>query len=1512
MTRCSWARPTWAALRMMACLSVGAMVASGPATAGPTSYDPKSRSFRLTYTYAAVPAINSSAEQIAAAGTRQTASKEQDAQVRAVHAAVSDQLSQATGGRARVGSLDFVDEIRAADIVISLTGDPGRSGAADLGTIDSRPGQLRIFYETIAKNSKNDVALTTLHELCHYLFALPDEYQTNLQPACPATNLNGPGCIMDNYFSGVRNGWYGRFCGPDHNPAAPQPGTVISSHSAGQSCQEIVDDFFRKFDLTGPAPSDADPAATPVDPDRPFSGPFKDLVAATSSYLRSPPKADDPAAKAATRSTSPSALRTRAERFLREQVARNRGRAGFVEPTATQLRTAIARAVTEAIAGPTFNPKTAEPPSSRFDTRFVEVLLGKARELAQGVTPRSNAMSRSRPGSSDRQTERTLRELQQRVGRELVAFAKTSLRFNDRDLPREQRALSPAEAKFIEQVARTASAEATGGTTEFGTFLKAAYLHVELDQEIAANVGRIADELGIPGTENRDTRIRAINTELGRTDLSRYALPGRTAFSFGERKTLLVAPLPRDPAGDFIPIQAGRDVAYPCIRDLVLNQFIRLIRRERPEVVTEDSPNLPGLRPASLSVGRRSPYTAEETQAVVDRRYQRFLAILAYLTDEVRRNRVENIAILVPPGGLPDELGQAFESFRERMLYGADVRLDLIFIGTATVPDRLRDLQVRTGGSAMIAFDVDDVGAIAQRLKKEGVSGSWVIPPQKGIIDFTNRTQNFGVGDPDAAPVIPDTSVDSMIKLFEETVRKPLIELNWIQSRLIRAIDRAPRMKVEALNVARPVLDDMAQVRARLQQIRTWLTAIHDNQQVDRNRQAIKGAILEIRGLLSLHAGELDQLQTCLLSTDEALDAEIKSAFMRRAGGLLHQYRTLEQRALESERRANARVRQGVAEPDQPDGLPRTVEEAWSIAAREHRDAAESAVRAAWLLKNYTAYDHEQFKDRTDDLSSSTWRNKAAAQIKLLEDVERRMDLAARPMVRKYLGSGRASETGEGQGGAARQYRIASEIAADLAKLPKGVNDLFEIQYDLRRFAGAAYERAAMALDPTSRDDLKPVEAVPMPLKSLPTLKSATISRSKLADFVEVVESEPREDATGRLDLVLHPSFDPNSDPTADPDPNTLDTPVEARELVEENLPVLVNNMLAGIIRIEDMFMKHLADAENREYYRTVLQRLRLPDGATLRAFGDDGKLKEIPLQKFQAEDNADFQLILNLTRPMQIDAIKANPPVMVLYRDDREIPTPYLQIDRDATTDTMLVYQLPNPRLSAGRIPAGMYTPKILFREDHLPAFGFEKKVTFTFSVATDRITRLGTTDPRPNVQLIAALRQDPPYDKDKDPIEAEEVAYRGLVRSEMFEAIVEVQVNSGAPVKGVDVTGSFQRISLDPTDSQDIRTETVQFMDDGKAPDMLRDDGIYTAKIPLEPPPRKDAVYRVIIQAMTTDESEYTGVAEAIGDPNLEKAVKDELDAGEPVAKPNPKPDDRDKPSFQRATSLTFRAKP
>jgi len=361
-----------------------------------------------------------------------------------------------------------------------------------------------------------------------------------------------------------------------------------------------------------------------------------------------------------------------------------------------------------------------------------------------------------------------------------------------------------------------------------------------------------------------------------------------------------------------------------------------------------------------------------------------------------------------------------------------------------------------------------------------------------------------------------------------------------------------------------------------------------------------------------------------------------------------------------------------------------------------------------------------------------------------------------------------------------------------------------------------------------------------------------------------------------------------------------------------------------------------LANLQNRDYYRTVLERLRLPEEAILRAYADDGKLKEIPLQRFQAEDNSDYQLILNLSRPLQIDAIKANPPDMILYRDDRavirlgssgpsgarpdliversdrEVTAPYLQLDPDATTDTMLVYQLPNPRLSAGRIPAGMYTPKVLFREDHLPAFGEEKQVAFTFSVATERIARLGTTDPRPNVQLIAALRQDPPYDTDKDPIEAEEAAFRGVVRSEMFEAIVEVQVNSGAPVKGVDVTGSFQRISLDPTDSQDIRTETVQFMDDGKAPDMLRDDGIYTAKIPHDPPPRKDAVYRVIIQAMTTEKSEYTGVSEAIGDPNVEKSVKDELDAGDPVATPNPKPDDRDKPSFQRATSLTFRAKP
>src|SRR5207244_8199204 len=82
---------------------------------------------------------------------------------------------------------------------------------------------------------------------------------------------------------------------------------------------------------------------------------------------------------------------------------------------------------------------------------------------------------------------------------------------------------------------------------------------------------------------------------------------------------------------------------------------------------------------------------------------------------------------------------------RLRVLNDTDVRIDAILVGHATIPLRLRDLVAQTGGSVQSGVDLDEVGALAQRLENEAASGSWVTIPQKGYVDLSTR-KAIGVG----------------------------------------------------------------------------------------------------------------------------------------------------------------------------------------------------------------------------------------------------------------------------------------------------------------------------------------------------------------------------------------------------------------------------------------------------------------------------------------------------------------------------------------------------------------------------------------------------------------------------------------------------------------------------------------------------------------------------------------------------------------------------------------------
>ena len=176
---------------------------------------------------------------------------------------------------------------------------------------------------------------------------------------------------------------------------------------------------------------------------------------------------------------------------------------------------------------------------------------------------------------------------------------------------------------------------------------------------------------------------------------------------------------------------------YVLVRDRGFQDFSRLINRERIELVEPrfQTDLLSGGQPLTVRIER--PF--EVAQFANDARIRaerntNFQALLNDLFDQLQRDRLENIAVLVPPGGLPPGLEQSLNVLRAKLTEGADVRLDVVLVGPIEIPSTLRDLSTRSRGSVLTVTDLDEVGAIAQRLKNEQTSGSLLIIPQPGTI----------------------------------------------------------------------------------------------------------------------------------------------------------------------------------------------------------------------------------------------------------------------------------------------------------------------------------------------------------------------------------------------------------------------------------------------------------------------------------------------------------------------------------------------------------------------------------------------------------------------------------------------------------------------------------------------------------------------------------------------------------------------------------------------------------
>jgi hypothetical protein len=650
---------------------------AGAALAGPATYDRESRSFSFSYTFAnlstAGPTLN-----LAQVGQVQKPTAEQEQKVRALVKLVSDVMEQATQGRGKIGTLKYVDTIKDADLVISLTGQPASPGWAMLRATDGNPGQMALYYQSLEPRIRQEVVYTAVHEIFHYVFGLADEYDRSKFPGgCPPAS-GGPGCLMDNYNGppGGR-GYFGRLCKPgEHNS---RPAQV-------QSCQEIVDKFFddRKVEKSEVKPFVADERTTVI----------ASAVAQVQSEVKSRP----------TRPPA-SSLTSRSRSILQEVIDLfNRNNPDKVTMTRQQIEQA-ARLIAQA-ASATPLPKPAGLP---------DALLAQLEDEARRVG--ADLAKEARKSESAR-----ISALRTHLRRFLDALMKT----NNISQDAFGRA---AQTALIDQLARAEGQDEQA--KQLNRLVLQGELGLEMTRTIAGYIVEVLDELDRPGTPVRLGILEGFDERL-----AKLSIPGRTSSDWGTRRSRFITPSPSDAQWQYVETQGGV-FPYQTLRDRGFEDFSRLINRARIELVrprfltnTDQQ-----FDPISPRIDRPfEPMTAQELEAIRNRRNSDIDFFLADILDQLQRNRLENIAVLVPPGGLPPGLGDSLRVLESKLSPGLDVRLDLVLVGPVPIDTQLRHLSVRSRGSVLTIADIDEIGSIAQRLRDEQSSGAWVVVPQQSTI----------------------------------------------------------------------------------------------------------------------------------------------------------------------------------------------------------------------------------------------------------------------------------------------------------------------------------------------------------------------------------------------------------------------------------------------------------------------------------------------------------------------------------------------------------------------------------------------------------------------------------------------------------------------------------------------------------------------------------------------------------------------------------------------------------
>ncbi len=1435
-----------ASLRRAVMVGLGVWIAwsAAVATAGPARYDPETRSMRFTYTYASL-APGQFGE--AAIGSPQKPSSDQDAVVRTVVLKVSDTLSKATAGRLKISSLDLVSDARRADVVISLTGDPGRGGWAIAGAIEGRPGQIGLYYQVLAAEWEQDYVLTAAHEVCHYVFGLVDEY--NFPQGCPLANPGGPGCLMDNYLSqGSRHGWYGRFCAHDH----------VVDNSQKSSCQAIIDKFFTDRNVTSAAEEgqSAQVASAGVAVSTRESK-LENITRAAIGRVREEVEATNKDRKpsAALASVGSSKIRDVARNFLKNQLQAN----------GVNLETDELRGVVESVlkqAGALVS--VAVPPQFQV----VESLIAKF------AASRAKELKENAPKGS----EKTLRG---RLVRDVLAFLSG---MGGASAPGVGKAPSADERQYLDFIAMQALAQVEQKQADQELY-QAALTHIKLDRETAGTILDIATQVGVPGAESRLAALGEIDADL------RTYIPGRTASTgFGRRRTILIYPEPLDPRKDYVVTQSGI-YRYGDLLEQYIGLFTKLVERaqidlystsfqERRQQERRQLLAKPASERATLERQRRIAELSDPDKARGQRESD-LRTLIGEVTTAIRENRIENVMFLVPPGGIPRDMNTLFEGLRRQLLRKGDVRIDLVLASDADIPFELRDVAIGSGGSIITLTDVDEVGAVAQRLKNDQTSGAWVILPYQDVIEGadytyakTRRNVSWLRSDLKRASVGPEPLLHSYYNSSEnlydviDFFKEPPPEASAAGAVPGRAAVVTPPAapSINGSDHASTLLDEakIMPVSARRLFVDYIQKALGDNEPRSVDEVEAMDPLSDQLGLLD----ELTYIKNLIVEYNSRPDDDV---------GVRQRFDVIEHVIRARAKLDEVRGLLGVALAAHEPYLARDYDEnAFVEELKDDGDqeqAPASRQPAPVEERNGGGGPAAPGAEKAPDDDVKT-RSTSKMINKLKLDADKIRESIGRP-AKAQVDRPETNEQAEVDSAPSNSgSKNARNDRSKLDQATRRLNYLDQRYDDLRTIRQSFYKKIG---DKSMEYERRIVRAVEGISERMSKYESSPATRAYLGLMLQQVRLQIVNDFLSHIEHELS-----EADQTSVFRRINRDSQVRASQMIQDKIFRIDGN--DGVPR-PVLPPADIVDAQGR-----VLRekgRYRLP-----RFYADD--VKYDPKQP-----EAEFELILGFSQPLpgvDADAIRDGKmdrlPRLSLYNDDgRLLNTPSLRLDRDVSSPTCLIY-----RFAPEFGEKAWYNAALILNETILRRIAADQ-VHFTFSVASTR----------PNVRLNAALVQMP-----DDPDLVPPPPRKGLVRAMDRRAKLEVQVYGGTSVLGASISGVLHKID---SGSGTIEPIAQDFYDDGQTyGDRSANDGVYTSIVSLDQSP-KGMEYRVFVQAESTSKSH--NIPPEDPGKNEEARRKDARSRGATTVREQPvvkveTPESKPALQFQRATSIQIRVEP